>query len=60
MIYNIVYKELQFEKESDDDSIRMINRCATINKWKKGINGLHRIVSITSLDNAVEIWYEVV
>ena len=59
----IVYKKLKFtglfQEEDGNENIRMINRCAAINRWKDGVNGLRRVVSITNLEYAVEIWYEV-
>lgn len=55
----IVYKKIEFEKENEEERIRMINRCAAINRWRDGVNGRVRIISIDSFDDSVGIWYEV-
>lgn len=58
----ILYKKLEFDQEREllqTEEVRMINRCAAINKWKNNVNGTCRIISITSKDHCVELWCEV-
>jgi hypothetical protein len=62
----IVYKKIEWNAiEDETEDIRMVNCCAAVNNWAKGVHGLKRIISIVHgsppnyNDHTVEIWYEV-